>query len=304
MTPLLRAALLSFVLLLALPAAGAQGFHVWKTWDFNMAGNTLHDGNASVNEDSDPVLAIKRSLTSEPGEENDPKFVSLNEVCQNQFQKLLEELRKVDTAWSGHFVQAVDKNNYPGLCNKGGTIEEHDFGNAVLVRGNIVDGSRHVVDIPHPDYATDGTVKAQRRLLCVTADLAVWVRVCSVHLDNDPATDAFRHDQVQAVKDYVEGQVAAGKRVIVMGDFNIQPKNGDFLDRMYDASFEEGAHGVFNEVDQGSPKCRCGAATHNSGKIDYTWVSRRDWNVLDGSVHNPVIKHDHEILRGRIEVRH
>lgn len=299
-TVLTRALLLALAVA-AVPAATASADHEWKTWHFNMAGNSIHDGNATVDDEGDPVRAIRNSLTGLG--DGDPKFVGLNEICENQFDRLLTELRQRNTDWNGQFVKTVDLNDYGGLCDRGGTASEHDYGNAVFVRGQVDPNSRQVVELPHPDYNTDGSIREHRKMICVTATLAVWVRTCTTHIDNN-APDSFQDDQIRTVKDHVEGLVANGKRVVLTGDFNVQP-GSDKLDRLYSgAIFDGGAHGVFEEVDQGSPACRCGAATHSSGKIDFTWVNSRDWTVLDGSVHNPTTAHDHEILRGRIRVVH
>lgn len=294
MTVLMRGLLLALALVVAQPAT-ASAYHEWKTWHFNMAGNTEEDGRLGA------VGAIHSSLTDNPGD--DPKFVSLNEVCRNQYEELM---RRLPADWHGEFVQTVDVADYGGLCNDEGRMAEHDYGIAVLIRGDVVAGSRFVKELSHPSRDADGDVIEQRKLLCKTAQAAVWVRVCTTHIDNEWAegTQVKKDDQIREVKEYVEPLANDGKRVVLMGDFNVEPSS-EKLDRLYhDTIFGGGAHGVFEEVDQGSPACRCGAATHDRGKIDYTWVNNRDWDVLDGSVHNATTASDHHILRGRIRVNH
>lgn len=294
MRVLTRVLLLAAVLV-GVHAAPAPADHQWKTWHFNMAGNTEEDGRLGA------VSAIYDSLTDNPGD--DPKFVSLNEICQNQYEALMSRL---PAEWHGEFAQTVDDANYSGLCNDGGNMAEHDYGIAVLIRGDVVAGSRYVQDLPHPSRDANGNVVEQRKLLCKTAQAAVWVHTCTTHIDNEwpENTQVYKDDQIRTVKEYVEPLANDGKRVVLMGDFNVLPSS-EKLDRMYHTTlFGGGAHGIFEEVDEGSPPCRCGAATHDRGKIDYTWVNNRDWDVLDGSVHNAITASDHHILRGLIRVNH
>ncbi len=286
--PRFARALLLALMIVSAQAGTAAASHQWKTWHFNMAGNTQEDGR------SDPVGPIVDSLTINPGD--DPKFVSLNEVCENQYRELMARL---PPAWHGEFAETVDTDHYDGLCDDGGDIPEHDYGIAVLIRGDVVAGSRYVKELPHPSYE-------RRKLLCKTAEAAVWVHTCTTHIDNEfpEYTQIYKDDQIRAVKEYVEPLANDGKRVVLMGDFNVEPQS-EKLDRFYHYTmFGGGAHGIFEEVDQGFETCRCGAATHDRGKIDYTWVNNRDWDVLDGSVHNAITASDHHILRGLIRVNH
>jgi endonuclease/exonuclease/phosphatase family metal-dependent hydrolase len=276
-----------------------------------MCGNVCHTGNDTTDDPGDPVEAIRRSLVSA---DVDPVAASLNEVCFNQFEALT---RVLPAEWHGRFAVAKTPSDDPDLCFQGGSA--HRYGNALLTRRTIVDGSTEEFPLPH---ATSET----RKLLCFRVDLVQDTRFCTTHIAPrgtwDVAPHAKQDDQIAEVTRHVNDYVDNGRPTILMGDFNVQPPSNK-LDRVYHGpTFGGGAFGKFKEVGQGDPNatypftppCRCGGLTWKfpndlTEKIDFILASGRDWRIASGRVTNPVSdvngRHsDHRILRGEVRLIH
>ena len=293
-------ALLAWLALAALRADPASTYHAFKVWHFNVCGNKCHTGNDTADDSTDPVRAIYNSLTSG---DPPPKAASLNELCRNQYDKLMSLLP--DT-WHGEFTVAKSPgdSDTDSLCFQDGS--EHNYGNAILVRTTIAAGSRIEEPLPHAKSET-------RKIVCVTGEFDVHIRFCSTHIAplDTWSTDAHakQDDQIAKVTNIVNGFT---RPTVLMGDFNTDPPS-DKLDRLYDSGkFDGGATGKFEEIDQDTPSygntnppCRCGASTHSSGrKIDYVFFNDGDWQHGSGFVTDTVTKSDHKILRGEITLVH
>lgn len=296
----LGGALLAWLAVAAFRADTASASHDFKVWHFNVCGNICHTGNDTADDRTDPVRAIYNSLTSG---DPPPKAASLNELCRNQYSKLMSLL---PSSWHGEFTTAKSPgdSSTDSLCFQDG--KEHNYGNAILVRTTIEAGSRLEEPLPH---ATSET----RKIVCVTGEFDVLVRFCSTHIAPlgtwDSGAHAKQDDQIEKVKHIVNGFT---RPTVLMGDFNTEPPS-DKLDRLYDAGkFDGGAFGRFEEIDQDTPSygntnppCRCGAATHDSGrKIDFIFFNDGDWRRVSGFVSDPVTESDHKILRGEISLVH
>lgn len=210
-----------------------------------------------------------------------PAAVSLDEVCRPQLRAVVAGL--ATAAWAMHAAFLVTR---PGGC--GGGV---DYGIAVLTRAPVVDTDRVRYAAQEPDRVE------LRGLLCVAADLAGRrSRVCTTHLldsGNDPR-GVIRTAQVAAAAAYLRTYDVP---VVLMGDLNLRP--GDTaLDPLYRGTGNRG----LVEVGQGPGGCRCGAATRGATKLDYVFLTARDFRVRrTTTVRSPVS--DHRQLRAWVTAR-
>jgi endonuclease/exonuclease/phosphatase family metal-dependent hydrolase len=210
-----------------------------------------------------------------------PAAVSLNEVCREELTGIAAGLESHGWAMSSAFV----------TTRKHACDDNSDFGNAVLTRAAIV----HVDRLPYRAQTEDH--REFRSLLCVTADLDHRAtRICSTHLispGRDPGGTVRRQQLAEAASAVRASRVP----VVLMGDFNLPPT--DRAMRLLYSPTHPGGTGALDEVDQGAGSCRCGAATESGTKIDYIFVTARDFAVVDGDT-TPATFSDHLALHGRV----
>lgn len=281
---------LTFVAFLTDTARAAD----YNLFHFNICGNVCEEGDDTTDDPNDVVEALRKSLTEGVTE----IAASLNEVCKNQFNKLMNLL---PSAWNGEFVttKRPSSSSTDSLCYENGS--EHEYGNAILVKAPIVAGSVVIASLPK---ATDET----RRIVCVTANLPTDLRFCSTHIaplgtwSTDPHTK--QKEQITAVRQIVNG---FNHPVVLMGDFNTEPPS-DKLDQIYHTTFGGNATGKFREADQDTPSyggttipCRCGAPTHSNGKIDFIFFTVH-FAQISGGPSPATTDSDHEILRGKVQI--
>ncbi|MCG7203056.1 endonuclease/exonuclease/phosphatase family protein [Streptomyces arenae] len=178
----------------------------FRVWHWNIAGNALHHGAA------DDGLA-EAAVDSIRNREAD--FVSLNEVCRTQFDRMKKLL--VERGWPegpGTFARfATTRAASPGLC--GGT---GDYGIALFSRAPL--GATREYALP-----SDGTAE-HRRLLCAAPRDEPRLKFCTVHITTSNAVRSGVPDnvrQLRAVLAVLDGFDAAGQAYIIAGDFNAQP---------------------------------------------------------------------------------
>jgi endonuclease/exonuclease/phosphatase family metal-dependent hydrolase len=203
---------------------------------------------------------------------NFPDVVLLQEVCFHQ-------LRYVDARLAGHGYRVAFSESRPKLaqCAKGAQSPvpaaetdpiltapgaptaapaDTDYGNAVLVR-TAKGAAPALTDRLLPTGAIDprdGKTVDKRRYtaLCAAGDLASGVKnvtACAVHLAAH-ADNAFRKTQVRKLRKHLAGDVAAGRAVVVGGDFNAVP-SASALDPLYHLTAKGGrGSGLFVEADE------------------------------------------------------
>jgi endonuclease/exonuclease/phosphatase family metal-dependent hydrolase len=235
-------------------------------------------GNACTADDADKVGAVVAAVTGFR-----PDAVSLDEVCRPQLNEIREGIGDRGWAMSGRFM--VTK---PHGCR--GPV---DYGIAVMTRAAIVDAD-------HVTYVAQSAGTPERRgLLCVRADVGGRpTRVCTTHIvaGDEDRTGDLRRRQIASAALRLSTYPTP---VVLMGDFNRRPTE-PAMGALYAPSHRRAGHGVFDEVDQGAGACRCGAGTlHSGAKVDYIFVTARDFEVLDAAV-VPVTFSDHDLLRGRV----
>jgi endonuclease/exonuclease/phosphatase family metal-dependent hydrolase len=258
-----------------------------RFWQFNMCGAVIASPCNGGNEQ--PVSdAIKNSIQNWK-----PDAVSLNEACQSQWATTYWNLNAAGL-WSmgSRFVTTRYLSAPTSSSGINCNVYDNDrrFGNALFSRQTIL-MEPSATSLPK----TQNTAET-RKLWCMVVDLSRDTVYCSVHITN---YDADIDAQIARVASTVNQWVDSGTPVVLMGDFNVTP-NDDRLDRIYNSALGGGATGRFEEVDEyngSTTRCRCGESTHGDRKIDYIFVSARDFYSPDGDATSSSYS-DHDPLRG------
>jgi endonuclease/exonuclease/phosphatase family metal-dependent hydrolase len=197
----------------------------------NMCGNACNHGGLAV------VHRIEAAITG-----GWPYAVTLNEVCENQFDKLSADL----TAYRGRFDPTGP------VCGNG-----ERYGNAILIRTQGVElvGSWSLPSIAGGE---------PRRLMCLSPRPAspAPVIACVTHL-------SFIQEEIAAQVDAVAGithGLAEDHALLLGGDFNAPPADTR-LDLIYGAADGAGV-GDFDEA----------APMRGGSKIDYVFLSGGYWS--------------------------
>ncbi|MFI1017805.1 endonuclease/exonuclease/phosphatase family protein [Streptomyces sp. NPDC020965] len=238
---LVLAALLGFTTWVA-PAGSAAvpGTATYKVWHWNVSGHEANYGSTQ----NGLVDAVLGSLAH-----RNPDFISLNEVCPDQYRAILKGLQ--DAGWPQSATNFARFEPMPDvdadLCGNDPGADQDPYGVAVFSRFAPTGTDR--ITLPY-----DGD-KA-RKLLCVPiAGLPGAPRFCTTHITFKPA---FKTAQLHAVHTKMVEVTAAGGTVITAGDFNVQPHDPLF-DTWYAPSVATPANGnnsgPFRELDDQDPVC-------------------------------------------------
>lgn len=230
--------------------------------------------------------------------DNDADVILFQELCRGQYDALR---RALAGRYEGRWVQTVGDNN--GCGRQWGSGADSDanrrgFGLATFVRGSDSIRAERVWWLPN-----HGT-NEPRALHCVDAEpRGRRVRVCNTHLD-------WHADTQQVQAEFVARLVtpwAADIPVVLGGDLNAEPGERSMA-LFYDHS---GGRGVFQEVDETdrthfgdrcsakARRCRSGAGTDGTKKLDYIFLSRRHFDGVTGDAVAEKDVSDHALLRGR-----
>lgn len=178
-------------------------------------------------------------------------------------------------------------------------------GNAIATVHSFDNTSAHTL-------ITRGTGGQRRVFKLLCADLrgtgVARTTVCTSHFPLDyngnkaPTGEQNRIKVANKIRDIVNPKINAGRRVVLTGDFNDNPKSAP-LDRFYRVK----GNGRFWEGDQKCGKttvCRAMAPTTNTGRtLDYFFASSPGVNKLSGVSKLPVPKYDptgHYVVRGAV----
>jgi endonuclease/exonuclease/phosphatase family metal-dependent hydrolase len=252
LTRVLKILLLALAVTLA-AAASASADVRYRFLQFNMCGAKCNGGKTG-----EPVDAIVRTILDQR-----PHAVSLNEVCRPQHRKLLKVLREAGYRMRGRFVTTKPDED---------RCDDKDFGNAILSRRRV---ERVVVwPLPNPEGKRE-----HRKMVCVTAALALPTILCSTHLAPRPERVVER--QVAALTE-IGFVMAEEAPTVLMGDLNVTPDvlRGSGLMRRY------------RDVDHADDESTLGGS-----KVDYILVSRRWWRNVEGDATRSHVS-DHDPLRG------
>jgi hypothetical protein len=232
-----------------------------RVLDFNFCGAICHKGVIDrPGSNNDVVEEVRNRIVAFR-----PHLVMLQESCHGQFERITKLLRS--SAWPMDGVFRPQRQD--GRC-KGGS---RGFGDAVLTAGRV--GSREVLDLP--DLGGEN-----RAILCLNTDAQGPVLACSLHLVTGKAGPGRREHTMQlASAARMLNRKAAGRAVIVGGDFNATPgKMGALL----------GGAGRFFDIDPQKAGTR-------GDKIDYVLFNRSHFS---GPSCGPVGSRysDHKVLQG------
>lgn len=195
-----------------------------------------------------------------------PHIVMLHETCAGQFDQLKNLLRS--SGWPMNGVFRKQRND--GRC-KGGL----GFGDAVLTAGHM--GATEVLQLP--DRGGE-----DRAVLCLNTNAGGPVLACTLHLVTGKHGQWERQAQLNAAARALNGR-AAGRAVIVGGDFNTTPGGmGAFLN--------PANGGQFFDVDPEKAPTR-------GTKIDYVLFSRKHHAGPSGGPLGTRFS-DHRILLGHV----
>jgi endonuclease/exonuclease/phosphatase family metal-dependent hydrolase len=260
-------------------AGDANAATVRQTYlQFNMCGNACNHGGSTV----------ERNLERTIGADT-PFLVTLNEVCESQYQQLRSALR----AYGGRFDPTGP------TCDNGSR-----YGNAILARVSEVDlvGSW---GLPNPSGGEP------RRLMCLRVQPTggIGLVVCVTHISPVPADIGA---QVDAVAGVVHG-LGGAQAVVLGGDFNTDPADTR-LNPLYSTCYRSGT-GTFAEADSAECGSRATNETrrgvdvandHTFGrhKLDYIFLSDGHWSTARASAFDAVSGlSDHAALRATATLR-
>lgn len=243
------------------PAAAAEPVRVLT---YNFCGAICNKGVVTrPGNDNDVVEDVRNRILA-----TRPHLVMLQEACAGQVDRIKDLLKS--SGWSMDGVFRPQRQD--GRC-KGAS---RGFGDAVLTAGRV--GAREVLDLP--DLGGEN-----RAILCLDTDAHGPVLACSLHLvTGRSGAGRIEHTRQLAASARVLNAKAAGRAVIIGGDFNAPPgQMGSLID--------PGKGGRFFDVD---PRL---AATHGRKKIDYVLFSRAHFSNPSGG---PVGSRwsDHKLLPG------
>jgi len=249
----ISAVLVAFALALPQAAtastAGATSAGAGKTKSYlqlNIAGNSMHGGKVT------PAKSVVSRVKAKK-----PYVVTLTEVCATQFDYIKKKL-------AGEGYRAA--HGHTGVnCDDGSA-----FGNAVFIRiASSVIGNWK---LPNP---VNGE---HRRLMCVKATNYAMV-ACATHISWAKGDKAA---QVKTVTSHVKSLRAKGYRVVLGGDFNLQPADHK-LDPLYNTCYPSGSGQLF-ETDSARCGERTGAPTvDGKWKLDHIFFSG-EYTNLKGDV--------------------
>lgn len=249
-------------------SATAAGTATYKVWHWNVAGDQNNYGSTS----NGLVDAILGSVSY-----RNPDFVSLNEICPDQYKAVLKGLQ--DAGWpqsSTNFARFEPMPDTTGfVCKNSNGTAQGTYGVALFSRFAPTGTDR--ITLP-----SDGD--RERKLLCVSlGSQPGGLRFCTTHITFDSAA---KPAQLDAVRQKAEEWTAAGGTVITAGDFNTQPHD-PLLNSWYTPSVATvnngGNTGLFHELDDQDTLCpgwgeqttegalagKCG----QPGKVDLIWAA-------------------------------
>lgn len=175
----------------------------YKVWQWNVAGNTIHDGSTTDG-------MVDQAAASIVNREAD--FAGFNELCQGQYDALVSKLRAkgwpADPQNFARFEPSRQAGN-ASVCNG------EAFGNGLFSRRPLGTADR----ITLPD---DGTAE-KRKLLCAPLTDDTKTRFCTTHITT---SQSFNVAQLESVRRKLEEYHTAHEIALIAGDFNAQPHYG------------------------------------------------------------------------------
>ncbi|MFD5322750.1 endonuclease/exonuclease/phosphatase family protein [Streptomyces sp. NPDC127092] len=229
----LRLALTGALAAVLLPATAAQADtpppRTYTVWQWNVAGNTIHDGSTT----DGLVTQAAASIVNRGAD-----FAAFNELCQGQYSALVSELRAKgwpqDQANFARFEPSRPAGN-AAVCRG------EAFGNAIFSKRPLGGAARFAL----PD---DGTAE-KRNMLCAPLTDGTATRFCTTHITT---SQSFNVAQLDFVHQKLEEYAAAGETALIAGDFNAQPHYGrlnSYYAPSVDTAYNANNTGEYRELD-------------------------------------------------------
>ncbi|MET9954868.1 endonuclease/exonuclease/phosphatase family protein [Streptomyces sp. NPDC006339] len=226
---LLAGAVASVLLPTAAQAAETSAARTYTVWQWNVAGNTIHDGSTT----DGMVTQAAASIANRSAD-----FAAFNELCQGQYSALVDALRAegwpLDAQNFARFEPSRPAGN-AAVCNG------EAFGNAIFSKRPLGAAARFAL----PD---DGTAE-KRNMLCAPLTDGTGTRFCTTHITT---SQSFNVAQLDFVRQKLEAYHTAGETALIAGDFNAQPHYGR-LNAYYAPSLDtpnnSGNTGHYRELD-------------------------------------------------------
>ncbi|MGW5847768.1 endonuclease/exonuclease/phosphatase family protein [Streptomyces sp. NPDC055254] len=242
----------------------------------------------------------------EQAKETSPDVISLNEVCQDQYQALRGKLALTGLPMDGAFAEAHDNVDN---CGRSGS-----FGSAVLVRqslGVAVPEHRPYTDTGGETY--DGRGRAEevhRGLLCVTTLFAGRpLKACTTH------ANATAPGQLEELRRWMDDESVLPEAIptLIAGDLNHQP-NTAAVAPLYESRFVEADEANRTWFTKGSTggvvckkadaqRCRNGAPTTQGRKIDYVFADEAHFSLGEPAQVHAFPESDHAMIETKFHVR-
>lgn len=253
---------------------------------YNICGNACSSAQYDNQRRIDTVIA--QASTATWGADD----IGLAEVCRGQFDAIL----------SGLSSQGFNGSYAPTISGKSTVCGGQDYGVAILVKGPVLTSTTLTLTV--------GGESEPIAIPCVktyTQGRANWA--CAVHLYWSDAT--LRLAEAKELAAQANAWEESGLPVVLLGDFNDTPRSA-MASNFYDGATQDGGTGLFTEGDQtdkdnydtsvctsASAACRSGAPTFNARKIDYVFLSTRDFAGAKEDVLplDPQVS-DHRMVRG------
>jgi endonuclease/exonuclease/phosphatase family metal-dependent hydrolase len=228
-----------------------------------------------------------------------PNVVFLEEVCGAQFSEI-EGSSQLAENWS--------LEGFMGASELGGCDGGNDeFGDAVLVHGEIVEYARLALKYPYGK----GAHRQTREVVCGRVDdgLPRLAEVCTLHAGLDfEIGKKHQARQIKQAYQFARSQNPSDP-LIFGGDFNVVP-SANALDVVY-AKGGDGAKGAMEEVDacpgkhgRKHHKKSCNRKTHDPTravkhrtKNDYIFLSHKSFNAESAEIVKSKYS-DHDMLIG------
>lgn len=227
-------------------AAHASGQSI-SIFQFNMCGNRCNGGSLTVAKD------VENSVNNRSPQ---PAFVTLEEICENQYWDIWNNL----APYYGTFIPTGP------TCSNG-----QAYGIAILTRTSSY-SNLGSWNLPNP-YGHEN-----RKMGCLQTSTfggTQPVVACVTHID-------YHSDTYASQISWVANQAHSfwsGHKVLVMGDFNVTPWNSA-ISPMYNTA---GGTGIFYEADEPPSGSRTyigsdyNEVTCGGKKIDYVFLSEYDF---------------------------
>jgi len=233
-------------------------------------------------------------------QDTQPDVLSINELCEMQYDYLLERLSAVGYQMASNYQPAALN---VGNCVARWLLSDRPLkftaGNAIFVRGTALQKHGYLFDPDTDELRSRAlTLRDERSVACLTFQHAAATRpmvACTTHLVKEggtPDNPDYTHPEAQIRKlAGLPGDAANDEPWMMLGDFNRpSPPTIDALGSFYPAPIGRGAFAELDQERQCITSLVCeiaqgGTPTHRSlRKIDYAFVSQRFFYLPEANV--------------------